>query len=386
MERWTLLKQYLAVWIAVMFLPLPVCAQEKIEYYAKPTLPFPGKEVRGYVTDFADTLADDTLYQVRAENGYPVSYHRKIRTAVCFDNKCRLLNVIVHWNPTGRYLGFELPPGEYLSKAEHDPFTHEEYIRLHSLLQDPNLPLGSFSYNELVPARPDSPVDVDAVSSPTAKNLLEFVVEGAAYTTYKLWHIIHGVTRDEIDKHTAALLSVDLLLEILASSNLSDKIWALNHRHHLAEPAPEVQEIVLSFVASDEFSLAERAIQSIGEADMDTESFQLHLLRKLDDANYSLKKTIIEKFGEARIIGRPVAIALADKLMYVSGDLVGTILRIFAEKNVDDLEICGRVSRLLANDNVFISRQAYEFLDAVRPEDPKIVEQLRQYRVRHNRK
>ena len=374
------------VWLATMAISTPAYPQEKIEFYTTPTIPYSGNTIHAYATDFGDTLSGDTLYQVRAKNGFPVSYHRKIRTSVCFDNKCRLLRVIVHWNITGRYLGFELPAGEYLSKAEHDPFTQQEYVRLHSLLQDPNSPLGSFSYNELVPSKVESNPDVDAVSSPTAKNLLEFVVEGAAYTTYKLWHIIHGVTREAISQRTVDVFTVDLLAEILASPDVSDRIWALNHRHHMKETSPKIQDVVLSFVTSDEFSLAERAIQSIGSRDMRDENFQLHLLEKFDRASYALKKRIIEKFGLAPGLSGAPMLSLAGKLRDVSGELVSSILDVFSKQGIADVEVARQVCGLLSDENVFISRQAYEFLRAMEPTDKKINEELIRYRLRHNLK
>ena len=60
--------------------------------------------------------------------------------------------MIIYWNITGRYLGFELPVGEFLSKSEHKPFSEEEYERLNDLLADPSLPFGEISFNSLMDA------------------------------------------------------------------------------------------------------------------------------------------------------------------------------------------------------------------------------------------
>ena len=370
-------------WLAMICISSHVYSQDKIEFYTTSAIPYHGKSIHAYFVDFADSLSGDILYQVRAGNGYPVSYHRKIRTSVCFDNKCRLLNIVVHWNITGRYLGFELPPGEYLSKAEHKPFTNEEYVRLHSLLSDPNSPLGTFSYNELAPAKTESNRDIDAVSSPTAKNLLEFVVEGAAYTTYKLWHIIHGVSREEVAKLTVEVLTPELFLEILRSAEVSDKIWALDHRHYMDETSHEIQKAILSFITSDEFSLAESAIQAVGKKDLEYENFQILLLKTLDAANYSLKKRIIEKFAEASEVSGPARLMLAEKLKAVSGELVTGTLDLFSAKNISDIAVCRQVATLLENQNVFISRQAYEFLKELSLTDREIQRKLKQYEIRH---
>ena len=87
-------------------------AQQNHAFYTVPTVTAEGAYMQAYPIDFTDSLAGDTLYQIQAANSSPVSYHRKIKTSVCFDNKCRLLNIIVHWNITGRYLGFELAQGD----------------------------------------------------------------------------------------------------------------------------------------------------------------------------------------------------------------------------------------------------------------------------------
>lgn len=374
------------VWLAMTFQSVAAFSQGKIEFYATPTVPLSAKTLQPYAIDFQDTLAGDTLYQVRSEAGYPVSYHRKIRTSVCFDNKCRLLNIIVHWNITGRYLGFELPPDEFLSKAEHTAFNLQEYERLHQLLAEPNSPLGSFSYNELVPSKPEMDTGIDAVSSPTARNLVEFVVEGAAYTTYKLWHIVYGVTRDEVSRLTADVLTPALLIKILESPQVSDKIWALNQRHRLQVTTPQIQEIILTLTGSEEFSLAEGAVEAIAPKDLEDADFQIRLLEKLDDANYSLKKRMIMKLREAPVVTAEASVRLAEKLMHVSGDLAGTILELFEEENIQNIEVIRRVARLLENENVFISGQAYRFLSRLPRQDKEIDKLLGQYRLRHSLK
>lgn len=53
----------------------------------------------------------------------PLNYSMDLHTGICFDNKCRPLKIVVYWNITGRYLGFELLDGEYLSKYDHEPFS-----------------------------------------------------------------------------------------------------------------------------------------------------------------------------------------------------------------------------------------------------------------------
>ena len=64
--------------------------------------------------------------------------------------------------------------------------------------------------------------------------------------------------------------------------------------------------------------------------------------------------------------------------------LVDTILDLFEEENIHDIEDIRGVARLLQHENVFISGQAYRFLNRLPRQDEGIAKLLNQYRVRHN--
>ena len=355
--------------------------QKTISFFQEPTLPLPGRAVIAYTFDFSDSLSSDTLYQVRAGNGFPVSYHRKIRTSVCFDNKCRLLDVIVHWNPTGRYEGFELPPGEFLSKTEHEPFNNDEYLRLHAILDDPNSPLAGLSFNQLVPSRPRATPDIDAVSAPTARNLLEFVVEGAAYTTYKLWHIVYGEAHEEVSKLTEAALTAGMLEEILRSAHIVDQVWGLTHRHVVQETTPGIQAAILGFATSDEFTLSHEALEAVQRIDLDAD-FQSALLEVFSRLSHAAKKQALEAFLKAPDLTKESTLKLAGILKSASGDLVSSILRLLEKKNVNDEEVLVAVAALLEKSNAYIATQAFEFLSGKDIQNPKIQKSLKAFESR----
>lgn len=377
--RWALL--IVSAWVVCF--PVLTSAQKKIEFYATPTVSLEPDTVLAYAVQFRDTLAGDTLYQVRSAGGIPVSYYRKIHTSVCFDNKCRLLNAIVHWNITGRYLGIELPPGEFLSKKEHEPFTADEYRHLHALLSDANSPLGGFSYNELVPRQTAPSEEIDAVSSPTAKHLLEYVVEGAAFTTYKLWHIVYGTTREEVSALTAAQISRMLLVQILHSPVMADKLWGLNHRKLVQGSSPVLRAQLLDLALSPEYNLAERAINAIDSSDLRFGNFQSQWVSRIQAMNHSLQKPAILKMREAPRLDPAVGVMLAEKLSTLSGDLVGTVLDVLAGHALYNPEICSKVADLLSNPNYFISRQAFDFLTGIRIQDSSIRKKMENFRKEH---
>lgn len=370
----------------MLILHSAIFAQDKIEYYAPRTIALPGQSVRSCLPHIQDTIAWDTIYQVRAATGIPVSYFRKIQAPVCFDNKCRMLNIIVHWNVTGRYLGFELPTGEYLSKAEHEPFVFAEYERMHSILSDPFSPLGEIAYNELVPVKSPVSAEIDAVSSPTAKNLLEFVVGGAAFTTYKLWHIVHGTASEEVSRLTERELSPAYWLCIVKSPDDFDRLWALERRKLIQGSSEQIRDVLLKLIKDSDYNVAISAITAVSQKDLQTASFQVALLATLDEVDYALKKSIITKLGEASELERESIKALGERLSRLGGDLLAAVLRVLAEKQIHDDLINERVAELMKNPNTFISRQAYHFFLTLGIKDPQIVKEISDYEDKHSLK
>jgi hypothetical protein len=69
---------------------------------------------------------------------------------------------------------------------------------------------------------------VYGVSGATSKEVSDMVVEGAAYTTYKLWNIVYGPTQELVSRLTEIELTPDLIDLILKSPDRSDRVWALN--------------------------------------------------------------------------------------------------------------------------------------------------------------
>src|SRR5690606_5844823 len=197
-------------------------------YFAVPTLPQEVSHVHQIPIDTGGVSAPkDTLFQLLSATGDPVSYYRKIITEVCFDSSCRVLRVNLYWNVIGRYLGFELPTGEFLSKAEHEPFETSEYLRLHAILADSLSPLGGFTYEELVP-RNNVGGELDGITGATSKDMLQYVVKGAVFTTFTTWHLTYGKTQAEVIRATERALDGHYMLAILNSDDLWDRHWALD--------------------------------------------------------------------------------------------------------------------------------------------------------------
>ena len=342
--------------------------------------------VKGTVTrilpvaiDFKDTISGDTLYLQFTSEGLPQSAFRKINTGVCVDNQCRLLDISVYWDITGRYLGFELPPGEFLSKTEHQPFSGEEYKQLHTLLADPYSPLANYTLEELVPQKKEGQENVDAISSATVRDVLNSVVEGAVYTTYTLWHVVYGNSQKEVRKLGLQYFSDDLVLNMLDSPSTEDRIWVLDHLSGKAEWSNHIRQKVLSLISNDNFYLSGRAIQSFTPEMMASVDLQKQLYTIFGNMDYSVKRLIVLKLSKAPVLSEEVRNGLASGLSQYWGSLSQNILDLFIQHQVDDVPSCLQISELLSGKNRFLARKAFNYLDQLSINNRVIKKRLKKY-------
>lgn len=360
------------------------CQPGRIQYAHPPTLLLPVAKAVLHSVDFNDEIGNDTLIQYLSQEGYPISYTRHLRTGVCFDNKCRPLDITLRWNVTGRYLGFELPEKEFLSKYDHDPFSEAEYVRLHAILTDSLSALKNFHYNEIVPKADSSYQKVDAVSGATSANVLDHVVEGAAFTTYKLWHLVYGSAQRQAEALTRQRLTPELVQLILDSKHPSDKIWALNHINGFIEPTPTLQQAVLGYIDGKDYNLTERALNSITSTDLESSALQGTLVQKLLAADYSTQKLLIAKLNEAPALDEKAQKLLARNIGAFSGQLISDILDLFLHHQSTDPETCRAVSDLLVIENPFISKKGYLFLKQANSQDSLVKKRLSDYQTKNN--
>ena len=354
---------YFTVLGGLMFFILPVLQQtEEIRYTQVSTIPFDWDNLQTDTTVFQDTLSSTELYQLRNSEDHALFYAQNIVTELCFDNKCRLLRITIYWNITGRYLGFELSNGEYLSKHDHEAFSNNEYERLNDLLADPSLPLGEISFEKLIEIPETEDESVDGVSGATTADVSKMVVNGAAYTTYTLWNIVHGSTKDFVSNLTEKELLPNLLDLILKSADLSDRLWALDRINEKMALDPVLTATLLEIISADDFFLSYSAINAIEASHLNSDTLQFALLSIYKKANHSIKRMIVEKLMEAPTLSSELITSSRKILVDLNGKQLGDFLKLYTKHAVHDLETIEAVGQILKNKNHFISRQAYKFL------------------------
>ncbi|QGY46913.1 hypothetical protein GM418_25615 [Maribellus comscasis] len=340
------------------------------------------EEIIPHYINFNDTIHSDTLYEYLAKSGFPLMYSRRIPTEVCIDDECRPVNIDLYWNNTGRYLGYKLPEGEFLSKTKHKPFVAEEYDRLHTLLGDPLSALAHYSISELVKTKDTTKTGVDAVSTATIAAVMDYIVPGAVYTSYTLWHIVYGETKREIELRTSKKLNSEQVIKFLNTDALEDKVWVLNHFPKKMQISDALLTKLLKLVSGDDIYLAERALYVIRPEKL-TKDVQLQLIQSFKNSGHLQKKLIADKLKEAPVLAPETMELLANELENLNALLVKNVLDLFQNQEVENMQVNNEVALLLKNDNRYIASHAFKFLESRQMLDKKISKQINKYQKRN---
>lgn len=276
------------------------------------------------------------------------------------------MRILLYWSTTGRYLGFELPEKEFLSKTDHEPFMPKEYEFLNTLLANPDLPFGNIEYHELMDQPSDVAESVDAVSGATSARVYNIVVKGAVYTTYKLWNIVYGPSQQFIAEHTESILTPQLIEQLLMAPNQADKVWILERLPENIEMTSSLLDAIETLIVYPDFHLAYTAVHGIKKPQLASKAVQSMLFnayRKSSDP--SVRSLIITKLGQAPSQSDEV---INDSRSYVgrlNGKELVDILKLYERQKVKDHRTIQTVENLLSNLNTFIVRQAQNFLKKV---------------------
>ena len=81
--------------------------QEKIQRFHEPELLESFTSKINHTLEIQDTIPNKIIVEYLDEFNRPIMFSRDIFTGVCIEGECRLLQINLFWNATGRYLGFE---------------------------------------------------------------------------------------------------------------------------------------------------------------------------------------------------------------------------------------------------------------------------------------
>ena len=333
--------------------------------------------------NFNDTLRSDTLFIHFNKENIPVKYSRKVICNVCINNECRLVNIELFWNITGSYLGFSLPEGEFLTKNEHEHFEKKDYTRLHNILNNPLSPLSNFKLTNLVLLSNVQQKSVDAVSSATNLSISDYVVKGAAYTTFTLWQIVYGETKQEVEKRTTQKLSSKIAIEVLSGNSLEAKKWVLKHIPENMKITPALTDKLLELISGNDIYLAETSLNAL-PAHLLTDEIQLKLYEIFKSSGYLKNRLIIQKLNEAPSLNNTMIRQLTTGLQNTTGTLTIDIIHLLRKHKTTDKQTIKQLSEMLNSKNRFVANETYKYLSELEIHDNKVLKRIAQYKETGN--
>lgn len=310
---------------------------------------------------FKDSIPDDTLTIYYAPIDQPVAFSRNIHTAVCGDTVCRLVNLTLYWEITGKFMGYSIPTGEELTKKEHEPFMESDYQRLNEILADSSSLLRFYALDEVGPVQ-KTVAKIDGITGATIPDLSSWIVPNAAYTSSTLWHITYGATRDSVMAYTSKnLLSIHLLNDLLKDGDPYNQIKAFQwineskfNRNHFIQQALDV-------LHKGNYPVFGSALNFL-KGCADKERLQMEVVQLLGHEDFRIKIQVTDFLRESEKLSRPVALELMTFLQSENYYLVNMVLNLLDKRYQLDQNDLLKISSLLRSKSKTISNRVYYFL------------------------
>ena len=330
--------------------------------------------------NFNDSIPDDTLTIYYSNPDLPSAFSRDIHTAVCLDTLCRVVDITLYWEVTGKYLGYSLPSATQLTKKEHSPFSEKDYARLNEILSDSSSQLRTFTPADIHPVK-KSVNHTDGITGATLPDLASWIVPEAAYSSYTLWRLTYGVTRDTILAYTTNhLVSDQLIIRLLNDGDPYNQVKALQWIGNVKINSNQFTELVLKVLHSQNYKSAGQALQSLKKSGMEIERLQKEVIPLLDSEDFRIKYVAIEYFRECQLLRQSVAREMMSRLYSDNYYLVNVILTLFEKRFQPDLDDQRNLSKLLSSKNINIANRVYHYLLDLPDQSPDVIKQLNRYR------
>jgi hypothetical protein len=330
--------------------------------------------------NFSDSIPDDTLTIYYSAAAYPEAVSRNIHTAVCIDSLCRLVDIRLFWEITGKFIGYSLPSGGELTKREHTPFSETDYNKLIEILSDSASQLGFYTLNEIHPVK-QSVNKVDGTTGATTPDLTSWIVPQAAYTSFTIWHLTYGATRDSVMAYSRKhLLSTQILSNLLQTSDPYNQKKALEWISESKLSDNQFIEYALAILHNANYQSSRQALKFLKCTTIDKERLQKEVIGLLESDDFRIKNLAIEYIRESEKLTSPVALNLMTHLTSDNYYLVNVILTLLEKRYNPDSEDQLKLSLLLYSKNGNVSDRVYYFLLNLPNQSSDIAKQLNRYR------
>jgi hypothetical protein len=349
-------------------------------FFAGPFRPDAARSISKFVINFNDSIPNDTLKLYFSDEELPAYFSREISTAVCLDSVCRLVDITIYWEVTGRFIGYSFPSDKELSKKEHVPFKESDYEKLSKILGDSLSPLKIYKPDRIIPPKHEGQ-GADAITGATMPNVLPWIVPEAAYTSCTLWHITYGPTRDSIIALTKQhLLSGKLLKKLLQEDNPYNQITAFHWMECTSYPKDEYTEIATKILHGKNYNASGEALKFLMKAGPRDGMLEMEMIQFLINKDFRYKNFAIDYLNSLWKISQPVAREMLGMLKCDNYYLVNVVLTILAKKYQADYQDQHHLLVLLKCKNFNISNRVYSYLADMPNPSPDIARQLKHFK------
>ncbi len=358
----------------------------------KEKLPFT-KEASLFITHPGFTSKEPETHSLSIQtdaDGNPVTYRMDVRSVFCSDEKCEVIRLDMQWDPIGRYKAYGIPPGESLTKYDHEPFEQKDYTKFDQLMTHRTSVLGTAQKKHLLVRKASKTTDkkrlakkpstkpikkavarkgdvyeqVDGISGATAAFIKDVVVEGAAYTCFTMWHWANGDTANQIRAYTQTHCADAWLIDLLRSEDHEEVEFALETltQRQVSTPASQTAAVDSAKVCTDHgFSTLVTYLEQATNS---------------DDTRYAAYSTLLYTSSSRRqshilerLLGQrqsPPLEFFQDVSKYLTKlntfyDLQ-LILALADKHDIQSHELNTSVASILQHDNFFMARRAHTFL------------------------
>ncbi len=312
-------------------------------------------------------------------DGTPTGYNVRLQVHVCMDNQCRIVHLTMYWDALGYYQRIECPMNAPLTRMEHEVFTDADYRKLDRILKNRQSLLATLPYEALVVKQSEPAEGIDGWSGATPQAVADAVVEGAAFTTWVLWHYANGEIVPRLRTATCKRATPAYVRRLLQSEDPREADFAL--RYVLAQSPADNQYIddALDVLGNTrQIEHVSLALDYVCRAATDQQKLHKRLVELARGMDGYTSRPILDYFTEQPELPAETREVLSAALEDMPYFAVHRILEMLA-KNKQPAKVEANIVQLLDHDNFFIARRAYEYLQGQK-NDNGVQEKLTAFR------
>lgn len=277
-----------------------------------------------------DTLSA-SVQQIIDSTGNPTGYFTTLFTPVCKTGECLPVTISLKWDLLGNFTGYEMPPGEILTKFDHEEFSTDDYNKFGRILANENSILEDFEIEMMKYTLDESVASVDGVSGATPKSIQASVVEGAVYTCYTIWQIVHKIVRPSLREITDNTISTNYLKQLLNTENFAYQRYALKQLINRGEISPVLNRYDVS---ENPFELR-LIIENLPRDWLVKEGVQIDLWEKYFNLSFKNRTLLAMKFQDISV-SHFIADIVEEAKFVENSEQMERLMKIYKNSSIKD--------------------------------------------------